>query len=241
MTSAERVILEQLGQENQTLRARLSELERTVRELLNQNQQLQEKCDQQAQAAARQAAPFRRRESRKVADDAKKRSGRRKGHLGVYRPVPDHIDDHADVPLTGCPRCGGPVTPVEQFIEEIPPVRPRVTHLITYRGVCPTCGEVHSTHPLQTAMATGAAKTQLGPRAHALATALNKQYGLTMRKVCRVLHLFAGLKFSPGGLAQAVQRNATKVLPAFDSLVTEVRAADAVFADETSWYVGAAG
>ena len=133
------------------------------------------------------------------------------------------------------------VEPIEQFIEEIPPVRPHVTHLVTYRGVCAACGEVHSSHPLQTSMATGAAKAQLGPRAHALAAALNKQFGLTMRKTCRVLQLFAGLTLSPGGLAQAVQRTAAKVLPAFDSLVTEVRAAAAVFADETSWYVGAPG
>ena len=244
MTGSQRAILEQIRQENQALRARVSELEQTVRELLDQNRQLQEKLDEQARAAARQAAPFRRRESRKVPDGSKKRPGRPKGHLGVHRPVPDHVDDHAEVPLAGCPTCGGPVTavePIEQFIEEIPPIRPRVTHLITYRGVCPACGEVHSSHPLQTSMATGAAKAQLGPRAHALAAALNKQFGLTMRKACRVLQLFAGLTLSPGGLAQAVQRAAEKVLPAFDSLVTDVRAADAVFADETSWYVGAPG
>jgi hypothetical protein len=56
-----------------------------------------------------------------------------------------------------------------------------------------------------------------------------------------VLQLFAGLALSPGGLAQAVQRTAAKVLPAFDSLVLDVRGAAAVFADETSWYVGAPG
>lgn len=244
MTASERAILEQLRQENQMLRARVAELEQTVRELLDQNRRLHETLDEQARVAARQAAPFRRRESRKIPDESKKRPGRPKGHRGVHRPVPDHIDDRAEVPLSGCPTCGGPVTavePIEQFIEEIPPIRPRVTHLITYRGVCSTCGEVHSSHPLQTSMATGAAKTQLGPRALALAAALNKQFGLTMRKTCRVLRLFAGLRLSPGGLAQAVQRTAAKVLPAFDSLVTDVRAASAVFADETSWYVGAPG
>ena len=70
---------------------------------------------------------------------------------------------------------------------------------------------------------------------------MNKQFGLTMRKTCRVLRLLAGLRLSPGGLAQAVQRTAAEVQPAFDSPVTEVRAAAAVYADETSWYVGAPG
>lgn len=244
MTASQRSILEQLRQENQALRARVAELEQTARELLDQNRHLQEKLDEQARAAARQAAPFRRRESRKVPDGSKKRPGRPEGHPGAHRPVPDHIDDHAEVPLTGCPACGGPVTAVEaieQFIEEIPPIRPRVTRLITYRGVCPACGEVRSSHPLQTSTATGAAKAQLGPRAHALAAALNKQFGLTARKTCRVLRLLTGLALSPGGLAQGVRRAAAKALPAFDALVTDVRAAGAVFVDETSWYVGAPG
>jgi chromosome segregation ATPase len=93
MTASQRAILEQLQQENQALRARVAELEEAVRELFDQNRQLQEKLDEQARAAARQAAPFRRRESRKVPDESQKRPGRPQGHLGAHRPVPDHIDD----------------------------------------------------------------------------------------------------------------------------------------------------
>ncbi len=70
---------------------------------------------------------------------------------------------------------------------------------------------------------------------------MNKQFGLTTRKTCRVLKLLCGLSLSPGGLALGVQCTATKVTPAFDSLVTEIRGAAAVFVDETSWYVGAPG
>ena len=45
---------------------------------------------------------------------------RRKGHPGACRRVPDHVDEHAEVPLAGCPCCGGPlaaVEAVEQFVE----------------------------------------------------------------------------------------------------------------------------
>jgi hypothetical protein len=244
MTAAEQATLEQLRHENPALRAGVAALEQTVRDLLDRNRQLQEKLDERARAAARQAAPFRRRESQKVPEGSKKRPGRPPGHPGAHRAVPDHVDEHAVVPLTGCPHCGGPVTAVEaieQFIEEIPPVRPHVTRLVTYRGRCAACGAVHRSHPLQTSTATGAAKARLGPRARALAAALNRQFGLTMRKTCRVLRLSAGLALSPGGLAQAVRRTAAKVAPAFDSLVLDVRGAAAVFADETGWYVGAPG
>jgi hypothetical protein len=230
-------ILDELRRENAELRAQLSAA-------LEEIGQLRERLEQAERAAARQAAPFRRRESRKVPDGSKKRPGRPPGHPGVHRAVPAHVDAHAEVLLTGCPQCGAPVTAVEpivQFIEEIPPVRPHVTRLVTYRGRCATCGAVHSSHPLQTSTATGAAQVQLGPHAWALAASLNKQFGLTMRKTCRVLKHLAGLTLSPGGLAQAVQRTASKVQAAFDSLVLEIRAAAAVFVDETSWYVGTPG
>src|SRR4029077_12104690 len=122
MAAAERATLKQLRDENQALRSRVADLEQRDQELLDQNRQLQENLDEQTRAAARQAAPFRRRESKKVPDGSKKRPGRPKGHPGVHRAVPDHIDTPLDTALPGCPHCGGPVTavePVEQFIEEV--------------------------------------------------------------------------------------------------------------------------
>jgi hypothetical protein len=236
--------VEELSQEIQDLRAAVASLEQHVTDLTAENQALRDQLDESQHQAARQAAPFRRRDSQKVPEAQRKRPGRPKGHPGVSRPVPAQVDEHIEVPLSACPHCGRAVEgvePIEQFIEEIPPVRPRVTHLVTYRGVCPHCGEVHSTHPLKTSNATGAAGTQLGPRAQALAATLNKQHGLTMRTTCRVLDQFAGLHLSPGGLAQLVQRVAHKAEAPYAALIVDVRAAAAVFVDETSWYVGAPG
>jgi len=230
-------IIDELQRENAELRTQLTAA-------LEANRLLQERLDQLERVSARQAAPFRRRESKKVPPESKKRSGRPPGHPGSHRAVPTDIDEDINVPLTACPGCGGTVTnvePIEQFIEEIPPVRPRVTRLVTYRGCCASCGEVHSTHPLQTSTATGAAKVQLGPRARAWAISLNKEFGLTMRKTCRVLKQLCGLNLSPGGLALAGQRTAKRLEPAHQALITEVRDAAAVFVDETSWYVGEPG
>src|SRR5262245_33231898 len=236
--------VEQLDQEIGALRATVAELERRVAELIAENRALQDQLDDSRRQAARQAAPFRRRDSQKVPEARRRRPGRPKGHPGAHRSIPARVDEQIEVPLPACPHCGRAVEevePVEQFIEEIPPVRPRVTHLITYRGRCPDCGEVHSTHPLKTSCATGAAGTQLGPRAQALAATLNKQHGLTMRTTCRVLGQLAGLRLSPGGLAQLVQRVGQKAEAAYAALIIDIRAAAAVFVDETSWYVGAPG
>jgi hypothetical protein len=237
-------LVEQLRQENQTLRALIAELEQRIADWAGENQTLRDQLDQAQGQAARQAAPFRRRDSQKVPEAQRKRPGRPKGHPGVHRAVPAQVDEHVEVLLTACPHCGSAVDQIEtieQFIEEIPPVRPRVTRLVTYRGQCPCCGEVQSTHPLKTSDAIGAAGTQLGPRAQALAATLNKHHGLTMRTTCRVLDQLAGLHLSPGGLAQIVQRLAHKAEAPYESLILDLRAAAAVFADETSWYVGGPG
>jgi hypothetical protein len=222
----------------------IRELRERIGALEAENRQLRDQLDEANRKAARQAAPFRRRDSRMVPVGQKKRPGRPKGHEGARRVVPERVDVSVDVPLSGCPGCGGPVsdvTPVEQFIEDLPVIRPWVTRLVTYQGTCLCCGDVCSKHPLQTSTATGAAKVQLGPRALAIAIRLKEQYGISFRNACKLLESHLGLKFSAGGLAQAAQRAAERVKPCFDQLVNEVRDAAAVFADETSWYVGAAG
>ncbi|QDU35854.1 Transposase IS66 family protein [Maioricimonas rarisocia] len=221
---------EQLRRENTELKDRLARLEATV-------QALEEKL----QESKRQAGPFRRRETLKKPAEKKKRPGRRKGHKAAWRPRPPEIDREINVPLCGCPNCKGELTGLrkrEQIIEEIPPVRPESIKLTTWTATCPNCGEVESNHPLQTSRAVGAAGTHLGPRAQALAVVLAHQMGLPMRRTCEILETLCGLKLTPGGLAQLLKRAAGRVGSLYADILHRVRESDAVFADETSWYVG---
>jgi hypothetical protein len=64
---------------------------------------------------------------------------------------------------------------------------------------------------------------------------------MTTRSVCKVLKQLFGLKLSPGGLTQALDRMADKLQPTFDQLVADLRRQSAVWADETSWWVGGPG
>lgn len=234
------------GAEISELGLRLEAAERELAELRRENDDLRrqlkdalEKIEALTRAAARQAAPFRRRDELK--SDEKKPPGAKPGHRGRRRPRPPQVDYCVEVPLPACPSCGGPVgnrTPLTQYIEELPIVRPEVTRLTTWSGVCPQCGVVHSSHPLQTSRAGGAAKVQLGPRMKAFATLVNKQIGVPLAKTCAILRRAFGLSLSPGGLAQLEQRLAEKMTPAYDALKDEVRHSDAVYMDETSWYVG---
>ena len=97
---------------------RIAELEQTVSKLQEENSFLRKQLETQQRTNARQAAPFRRRNDKKVADDKKKRPVRKPGHPGVCRPVPEHIDEEIEVPLSDCPQCNSPLNdcqPFEQF------------------------------------------------------------------------------------------------------------------------------
>ena len=211
-------------------------------------------CQQRAQIAQLQAriveleeqnrpptAPFRRPAEQRKAHP--KRPGRAPGHPGSCRRVPEGVDEEIEVALPCCPHCAGALemlTPIEQFIEELPPVRPHVTRLVTYEGRCPRCEQsVRSTHPRQLSTAGGCAGVQLGARAVALAAELKHSLGLTLRKSCRALALLGGLKVSAGGLAQAFQRAAQKLAPEEAALRARLLAAPVLHTDETSWWQGA--
>lgn len=231
----------ELEAENQDLRQRLEASERRNQELQQNLAALQQRLEEVERGNARQAAPFRRREEKKVPPGEKKRPGRPMGHPGVQRAIPEHIDEEVDVPLEACPKCGGGVSdvkPIERYILEVVPAHVVATKVTTYQTECPECQTlVYSSHPLQTAPGPWGSKVQLGPRALAAATQLNKQHGLTMRKTCTVLRDLCGLKFSPGGLAQAVQRVAAKLEPEYEDLLAKLRTSKVVFVDETSWWV----
>jgi transposase len=224
----------------EALRRRVEELETENDRLRRENEILREKVEVLNREAHRQAAPFRRPEQKRTT--APKRPGRPKGHVGSHRPRPARVDETIEAPLSQCACCGGAVTdvePIEQFIEDIPEVRPRVTRIVTYTGRCSRCGVTASTHPRQMSHAVGAAGTQVGPRTLALAVDLNKRLGVPFRKTCDVLQEHLGIRVTPGALVQAEARLADRVRVRYENLRMQLRRSRSVYSDETSWYVGA--
>src|SRR5215831_17268005 len=229
--------LAELHSQNATLRQQLEIQTKRIA-------QLEEALQGAERAAHRQAAPFRIEEKKRLIEP--KRPGRKHGHAAAFRHHPDHIDQCVEVQLCACPHCGGrqfiDQSQLQQFIEDIPPVRPHVTRLTTYEATCVQCGQhVRSSHPLQMSLAIGAAGVQLGPRALALAADLNKAKGLSMRKTCLILRDCFSLQLSAGGLSQALDRLAAKVQCQYQAIAKELRQAPVVHSDETSWWVGGPG
>lgn len=228
----------------QEMQRQIEDLKKQIQDLNDRNGGLSSKVEALEKSAARQAAPFRIADKHRSAHP--KKPGRPEGHAGTHRSIPAHVDEEIVVALENCPRCGSQSLEhrrsVVQYIEELPPVRPKVIKLITQEAHCPACQEaVRSSHPLQVSWAEGAARVHLGPQALGLAAELNKKQGLTMRKTCAVLKQVFGLKLSPGGLSQALARLAAKLGPTYENLMARLRDGPYVHSDETSWWVGGPG
>jgi len=184
---------ERLRREIQTLKAEIERLQRLLEEALR--------------AGKRQAAPFSRREPKAHPQKPGRKAGDKYGRR-CRRPIPQKIDEVVDVPLpVRCPPCGGGVEErdiVSQYQTEIPEPRVQRIEFRIHVGRCQRCERrVRSRHERQTSDAIGSAASQLGPRALALATQLNKGLGLPYGKTQAVLAEAVGLRGSRGGLCRA--------------------------------------
>jgi hypothetical protein len=222
-------IITNLMEANATLKAEVAALKERVAELESQNRP--------------PAAPFRRPAEEKKTKPG--RPGRKPGHPGVCRAIPSQIDHEEEVPLRvpeSCPECGGtlwdPPLPCVQYVEELPPVRPRVLKLTTWSAACACCGRVEaSTHPQQVSTARGCAGVHLGARAQALAAGLKHGCGLTLSKTAQVLQELCGLSITRSGLLGIFARMSRKLTPAAEALHAELIEGPVIHSDETSWWI----
>jgi transposase len=225
----------ELKRANERLESRVQELERRVQELLRALEEAQ-------RAGKRQAAPFSRRAPKAHPAKPGRKAGARYG-CRSRRPIPPAIDQTLEAELPGCcPHCGGELeeTRIEkQYQTEIPQPKVERIEFHIHVGRCKHCGRrVQGRHPRQTSDAVGSAASQLGARAVALATELNKGLGLSYGKTAALLNTAFGLQVSRGGLAQAFARMARKAEPTYQELVQQIRGSPSVTPDETGWKVG---
>jgi transposase len=135
------------------------------------------------------------------------------------------------------PDCGGELEETKidkQYQTEIPQSKIERIEFHIHVGRCKWCGErVQGRHPRQSSEAGGCAASQLGPRAVALATELNKGLGLSYGETAALLNTVFGLPVSWGGLAQALERVARKAELTYQESVGKIRESPSVTPDET--------
>jgi transposase len=166
---------ERLRGENERLRAERDRLQEI-------NERLRAEVDALRRAAKRQAAPF----SKDDPTPTPQRPGRKPGAAygpRAHRHPPEHVDRVVTVGLPACcpwlRRRVGAGAGGGAVQEDLPSARLLVTCYQLHVGRCQSCGRrVQPRHPGQTSDALGAAGTQLGPRAVALASWLSKALGV---------------------------------------------------------------
>ena len=216
-------------------------LQRRIEELEAKVAKFEALVEELRRGGKRQAAPF----SKGDPKPEPKKPGRKPGAeygTSTYRQPPPIVDEVHEAPLPrSCPDCGGDIEPVEvvpQFQEDVPrrPIRRQINVAV---GRCKCClRRVQGRHPLQTSDALGAAASQLGAEAQALAVSLNKDTGASHGKISRLFSTVFGLSVSRGGVAQAVLRAAERCRPAHHEILVVVRNSTRVYPDETGWKVG---
>jgi transposase len=194
-----------------------------------------------ARAGKRQAAPF----SKGPPKPQPKRPGRKRGEdYGTHqrRAIPERIDETLEATLPEhCPACGGAVEETavaQQYQTEIPRV---VIHrqFNVHVGRCLCCRRrVQGRHGLQTSDALGAAASQVGPDAQALAVTLNKDAGLSHGKIRSFFTAAFDLTIARATPCRIMLRCARRLGDVHQTILRRVRSSLTLVPDETGWRIG---
>lgn len=222
--------------------AELAAAHARIAELEAENRELRRLLEDERRKGKRQASPF----AKALKKDPKKPGRKRGSAYGSHsrRRIPKTIDRRETVQCPmWCPHCHGRVRldHVErQYQTDIPPVEPATVEFTIQVGICERCGRhVRDRHPEQTSEGTGSVGgVQIGPRAIALATHLNKSFGMSWERIAALLGQVFRLEVSRSGLCRALRRLACRGQPLFDKLREQIHAEPVVSPDETGWRVG---
>lgn len=219
---------------------RCERLETLSRRQAERIRELERKVDELSRAAKRQSAPFSKGEpKRNPRTPGRKRDDSRPR---VHRAIPERVDDVVPVPLPQrCPGCAGELSLERIAMQhqiDLPPPEPLVLRYEIQVGRCRCCGmRVQPRDGSQISDALGAAGVQLGPRALALSTLINKELGVSHAKTARILAAL-GVEVSRSGICRGIGRVGALLEPTYDAIADTIAAAPVVSPDETGWRIG---
>jgi transposase len=164
----------------------------------------------------------------------RKSPGRKEGHPGVSRQVPQQIDRHQEHTLRSCPNCQTPVgEPIKTYcriIEDIPEVKPEVTEHTVHGYWCKTCKKI--VYPTVTDALPNA---MIGLRLIVFTAWLHYLVGVSVSNLVRMVAVFSCFKISAGGLTQGWKALANLLASLYDHMGHRVAQSAVLNADETGW------
>ena len=220
---------ELLKRENELLKASVSEIEPLKAKIRELEARLAQYENAHTPPSLRRG-----RNRKKDRDESNKgKPGQKIGHKGVTRPyvTPDR---QVEVKMDFCPDCGAklgsPFRIDSKIVEEIPEPQPiivtdyRISH---YR--CPCCRKEVAAKD-----SSCPHEGKFGNNVIALATIFKYEDRLPHRKIHDAMMRSYGLKISPATILDLTRRAADAVRSEYDAILSKIRGAPIVYADETS-------
>jgi len=164
----------------------------------------------------------------------RKPPGRKEGHPGVSRKVPQRIDHYEEHTLLSCPECqtpvGEPINTYCRIIEDIPEVKPQVTAHTVHGYWCRTCKKI-----VYPTVADALPNAMIGLRLIVFTAWLHYLVGVSVSNLVRMVSIFSSFKISAGGLTQAWKSLAKLLMPLYDHIGQQVVQSAVLHVDETGW------
>lgn len=130
-----------------------------------------------------------------------KKPGRKKGHRGERRAIPENIDRYEEHTAKTCPDCGAPLgKPIEKrkrYIEDIPNIKPEVTEHTINRYFCPHCKK-----NVEPKVTCALPRAQFGLRFLLITAWMHFALGMTAGNIIKWLGSVCQMEVSAGGLTQ---------------------------------------
>ena len=165
-----------------------------------------------------------------------KKPGRKKGHPGVSRKVPDKVDEEISLKLKCCPDCGEKLAESDvirdRYIEDIPDVKVIVKKYKIYRSYCKKCDKI-----VEPKVTEALPKSNIGLNLMALTAWFHYGLGITISHIVEVLNYHLQFQLSKGGLFQIWKRMSDIFYPWYEAITEEAKGSAYLHGDETGWRV----
>lgn len=167
----------------------------------------------------------------------KKKPGRKAGHPGSRRKVPEKIDWQVEHRADRCPDCGGPLHRCEEirtrYTEDIPETQPEVSEHTIHRDWCSNCRK-----KVEPPVPDALPRATLGNRVLVLSAWLHYALGNTLSQIVEVFNFHLQMPLTKGGLTQMWYRLQVILYVWYEQLQQEALKSAVLHADETGWRVG---
>lgn len=221
------------------LLAQLEALTARVAALEAENAALREKLGQPPKTPDNSSIPPSQGRKANSAEASSKPKG--KGRAGAHRPLHPNPTQRREVLATHCPHCaadvsGAPQAPTQTYDHiEIPEIKPDVTQVTLYGGVCPCCAKRFKAPP-PAGLEPG---SPFGPNLRAFILYLRFGQAIPFERLARLMHTLFGLEISEGALANILKDSADAFATQASRIKQRLLSGTILASDETSVRVGA--